>query len=186
MGLALLVALVVVLAPRRAGAAVAPPASIAGGGAGWPGRGWLQRGWRWFGWVAFWGLVAGVAVLAATALYGVLVAGGLHGWPLLAHVLTGGAALVALAGFALAFARARTRGRGSADRSDRPHAGVGGGTFALVLVAGAMAGGSMLASSLPLVGTDGLLALLDIHRWSGLALALVTLLMAARALRRRR
>ncbi|MBK8979311.1 MAG: hypothetical protein IPM29_25725 [Planctomycetes bacterium] len=116
--------------------------------------------------------------LAATALAGSARAAaapgsGLRGVLLFAHVGVGAAFLVGLALLAVLRSAASRPGR-ARDRFG-PLAKV---TFWLVLVTGACTGATMLLATFPWFGAEDLERLLDLHRRSGLALAVAALLHA--------
>ncbi len=113
-------------------------------------------------------MLLAVLGLASTAFYSVLAYGHLAHWLLLAHVLIGGGFVALLAVVALMFAPVCRRG-------DRRLNALAKASFLLLLVLGTVSGGSMLLSMLPVFGTEGLEQLLDLHRWSGLCLAVVAL-----------
>jgi hypothetical protein len=116
-----------------------------------------------------------VAVLGTTALVSVWASGSMHGWPLLAHVVTGGTLTALLAVFALTWAGPSRR---RAEPAFRPAARL---SFSLLLLFGLLAAASMLLSTFPLFGTQGLERLLDLHRFAGLGLCVATALHLALA-----
>lgn len=118
--------------------------------------GWLAR-------VVRLGLLAGVLILGLTAFGTVLTEGAMHGYPLMIHTAAGGAVTVALVLFGCLWAGPR-RATGASIRA----------TFWLVILLGFGTAASMLASMFPLYGTETLERLLDVHRWCGLALFVVT------------
>lgn len=120
-----------------------------------------------------------VGVLAASAFQAVLRGAGLHGWPLLAHVVAGGAFVVLIALFALAALPALLRARGDARPDAASRLGIAG-----ALLCGAVAAASVFASMFALVGGTAFERLLDVHRWAGLGAFVLTMLSAARIARR--
>jgi hypothetical protein len=120
-----------------------------------------------------------VAVLGASAFQAVLRGAGLHGWPLLAHVVAGGAFVVLIALFSLAALPALLRTRGEARPDAASRLGIAG-----ALLCGAIAAASVFASMFALVGGTAFERLLDAHRWAGLGAFVLTMLTAARIARR--
>lgn len=119
--------------------------------------------------------VSSIAVLAVTAFYSVLVHGAMQGWMLLAHMLGAGLLVAALPLFGLTWAlRGRLpwrRGEGA-----RPEVPTGRGWLTelllwVILITGAATAGSMLAGMFPQFDTERLRQLVDVHRYSGLVLA---------------
>ena len=117
--------------------------------------GWLAR-------LVRLGLLACVLTLGLTAFGTVLTEGAMHGYPLMIHTAAGGAVTVVLVLFGFLWA-GRRRASGGSIR----------GTFWLVILLGFVSAATMLASMFPLYGTATLELLLDVHRWSGLALFVV-------------
>jgi hypothetical protein len=91
----------------------------------------------------------------------------MQGYALLAHTVAGGALAVAIAGYALTGAAAHRR-RARPSRSALQRA-----TFPAVLLFGLLGIGTILASTFPLLGTEALLRVIDLHRFSGLGLVVV-------------
>lgn len=111
-------------------------------------------------WIVTW---VCILVLGLTAFGTVLTAGTMGGYPLMLHTAAGGVLCVALGAFALAGSGARRTGLARV-------------TFWAILVLGLGAAVSMLAAMLPWYETATLEVLLDVHRWSGLGLFVVTAL----------
>lgn len=119
------------------------------------------------------GFVLNVGVLGTTAFYSVLVAHGMHGWWLLAHM--GGAggfvATITLMSWTVSFrfmiGGAPTDESGAARiRFPLPVKL----SYWLILVLSLPVMGTMLLSMFPFAGTEDMLKLIDLHRYSGLAL----------------
>jgi len=127
------------------------------------------------------GALSCVLVLGATAFGTVLIRGAMHGLPLLLHVLAGGGLTVALALVALTWVRTNHIG-GAVPRFP----GLTRLAFWFVLLLGLIAGGTMLASTFALAGTEGMERLVDVHRWSGLGMFLAAVLHAYLVRRHRR
>jgi len=147
--------------------------------------------WRWTMRLSYSLTLLAVVVLAATALYGVFVRAGVEHWLLLAHVTAGGAFLVLLVVLALGWAGAcrfdpsRRGPRRQGQKLDGPLAERLPGfslrtriAFWAFLVTGLTTATTMLVSMLPVVDTDGLAQLIEVHRTSGLALVVIALVHA--------
>ena len=116
--------------------------------------------------------IVAVADLAVTSFYAVLSEGVLHGWLLLGHMVGSGAFVALLVLVALTWANSSRFGRqleNDGDGAAIRFTGLAKVSFWLFLLAGLATMGSMLASMLPLFGSDGLHELLDLHRYAGLA-----------------
>ena len=127
-----------------------------------------------------------VAGLAATAFAGVLRTGAMHGWVLWGHTVAAGAFVVALPLTALLWGPRNLPGH-------RPPAATGPGTnsgsspapaiafsplsklaYWLVLLTGWATLATMVPNMMPWLGTPDLLRMIELHRWAGLGLTLVT------------
>ena len=120
-----------------------------------------------------------VAVLGATAFFAVLRFGALQGWLLFAHMFGAGGLVLVLPLLAITWCEASCFGARGQQGGER-------GEFAerffwfpkimfwILLASGLAVSLSMLLSMLPLFGSDGLQALLDVHRYSGLLAVVAT------------
>jgi len=146
-----------------------------------------RRRWNLWEKLVYFGILVSVAMLGATAFYAVLRHGAMHGWWLFAHMFGAGAFTGVLPLLAITWARANRFGREPAADStpdaETPEDAVTPAPrffwlpkflFWLVIVSGLVVILTMLLSMLPLFGTEGLLNLLDLHRYSGL-LAVIAL-----------
>lgn len=125
-------------------------------------------------------MLVAVAVLAVTAFYPSLQHRELDGWLLFVHMVGAGTFVFTLPVLALAWCEP--------SRFDMRRFGARGHTapgrfywlpklmFWILLAAGLIVSLTMLVSMLPLYGTDGLLTLLDIHRYSGLVVVIALLI----------
>lgn len=138
-----------------------------------PRWGFLSRLW----FVAVWLGVVALSVTVALVVFS-SAENALRGWPLLVHASLGGAVLVGLAGLALGFARSARTGAGWR------WGPVGRTCFWTSLVAGTVAGATILVSTLPVFGTEAMHGLIDVHRWAGLALAVAFVMLSGLSLRR--
>jgi len=109
------------------------------------------------------GVLLGVAFLAGSALWAIVATGTLAGWPLLGHVSAGAGVLLLLA--LLALVRAGDRRLPARTRL----------SLWVLLVAGTIAGGTMVGSALPWFDTATLRTLITVHAWSGLVMTLAAL-----------
>jgi hypothetical protein len=123
------------------------------------------------------GALASVTVLGVTAFYTVLQWGGMHGWWLFAHMCGAGALVVVLPLLAINWA-GPSRFGSSQSTGEENYAPrffwIPRLMFWLFLASGLTVVLTMMLSMLPIFGTEGLQALLDIHRYAGL-MAVVTL-----------
>jgi hypothetical protein len=127
------------------------------------------------------GILASVFGLAFTSFFTVLQFGTMKGWWLFAHMFGAGALVGLLPLLAIIWAGPSRFGRGPAGSEEQE-------TYApkffwmpklmfwLLLASGSVVILTMLVSMLPIFGTDGLHALLDIHRYAGLMTVVVLLL----------
>ena len=122
-----------------------------------------------------------LAVLATTAFVATLRGEALHGWALFAHASAGGAFAVLLAVTALATLAPALRVGPLRTLSRLAKCSLSG-----ALACGGLATASILACTFPLVGTQGLARLLDVHRWSGLGAFVLAVSTAALIVRDRR
>lgn len=115
-----------------------------------------------------------IAVLGATAFVEVLRHGELGGWALFLHMVGAGAFTVALPLLALSWAHAnRLLARPSLGNAPPPKFyWLPKLMFWAMVASGLIVTSTMLLSMLPVFGTDGLLTLLSIHRYSGLVLVI--------------
>lgn len=128
-----------------------------------------------------------IVVLGATAFFSVIQYGAMEGWFLLAHTVSSGALIPLLLLLAITWAEANRFGRGTGSgrvaaetdsATPRPNSrfpGIAKLTFWIMLASGCVTASSMLASMLPVIGTDGLHRLLDVHRYGGLLLVVATM-----------
>ena len=164
------------------------------------GKGAPRPRWWLIGRLVYLGLVAAVAILGTTAFYSVLAHGAMHGWALLLHLVGAGAFVVTFALVAIAWAPwNHCRPRSAQGACDLTVAGASSATvspaatdakpqaakpqkfapltklsFWLMLVSGVATAGTMLISMLPLLGTDEMSQMIDVHRYAGLVLVIAT------------
>lgn len=124
------------------------------------------------------GTLVSVAGLGTTAFVAVLQYGTLRGWWLFAHMFGAGAMVACLPLLAITWAGPSRFGRGAQTEEQETYAPrffwLPKLMFWLFLASGLTVVLTMLLSMLPIFGTDGLEALLDVHRYAGL-MAVVTL-----------
>ncbi|MBC8875763.1 MAG: hypothetical protein H8E44_40570 [Planctomycetes bacterium] len=122
--------------------------------------------------------IGSVAMLGATAFFGLLRHGILEGWLLFAHMFGAGAFVVVLPVLAITWCEAsRFGGRrgGEEDEDAAPRfSWIPKVMFWIILVSGLTVTLTMLLSMLPLYGTDCLHDLLDVHRYAGLVAVVAT------------
>ncbi len=168
------------------------------------GKGQPRPRWWMIGRVVYLGLVATVAILGSTAFYSVLAHGAMHGWALLLHLVGAGGFVVAFALVAIAWApwnhccekppagdaacslpssglrdldapsQASPTGPSQVPVKPRKFAPLTKLCFWLILISGVATAGTMLLSMLPIMGTDEMKQMLDVHRYSGLVLVIAT------------
>lgn len=110
-------------------------------------------------------LVVAIVALACTSFISLWRSQGMHGWWLMAHMMSAGVYLAAVTATALFLSR----------RLIGTHPAVGiSYTLLLVLSIGVM--GTILLSMLPVFGTESMRSLIDLHRYAGLGLLVVTVL----------
>ena len=139
-----------------------------------------RTSWNLWEKLVYLGTLVSVGILGATSFYAVLRHGAMHQWWLFAHMFGAGAFVGVLPILAITWGRANRFGAESTSQAS----GVLAPRFFwlpktlywLVLVSGFVVVMTMLLSMLPIFGTDGLLRLLDIHRYRGL-LAVVALVL---------
>lgn len=127
---------------------------------------------NWWERLVYLGILGSVFVLAVTSFVSVLRTGAMHGWWLFVHMFGAGAFVAALPVVALTWCVAS---RFFAKPSQAEAAAVAPrffwvpkAMFWILLASGLVVVLTMLLSMLPVFGTDGLHALLDIHRYAGL------------------
>lgn len=124
------------------------------------------------------GALVSVGVLGVTAFYTVLQFGGMHGWWLFVHMFGAGTMVAVLPLLAITWAGPNRFGSDRSGSEEETYAPrffwVPKLLFWLFLTSGLVVIVTMLISMLPIFGTDGLEALLDVHRYAGL-MAVVTL-----------
>lgn len=137
-----------------------------------------RKRWNWWDVLIYLGTLGAIGVLAGTSFYEVWRHGALLGWPLFLHMVGAGAFTAALPLLALSWAHWNQFRIG-------PEAGKAGPpkffwlqkcTFWTILIAGFVVTMTMLLSMLTLFGTDGMLLLLDLHRYSGLVVVLAAVI----------
>jgi hypothetical protein len=136
---------------------------------------------RWNLWekLVYLGLVVSVAVLGFTSFYAVLRYGVLGGWLLFVHMFGAGLFVGVLPFLAVTWCEpSRFSGTRTGARTERPPRffWLPKVMFWMILLSGFVVTGTMLLSMLPLFGTNGLLQLLDIHRYAGLLVVVAMML----------
>ncbi|NLY03134.1 MAG: hypothetical protein GXY83_44365 [Rhodopirellula sp.] len=135
--------------------------------------------WNWWDVLIYLGTLGSVAVLGVTAFVAVMRTGELLGWMLFFHMFGAGALTAALPVLALSWAHAnRLELRPAAGGGSRPPKFflLSRLMFWVILASGFVVTMTMLVSMLPTFGTDGLLTLLNIHRYSGLVLVIAAVM----------
>ncbi len=116
-----------------------------------------------------------VAILAGTSFGSLLWFGEFRGWSLFAHMLGAGMFVFTLPVLAITWFEPGRFGTGRDDDQGQSQPGplerIPALLFWIVLTGGLIVSLTMLLSMLPLMGTDGLGKLLDLHYWSGLVVA---------------
>lgn len=137
------------------------------------------------------GAIVSVLILGATSFISVLSHGAMHGWFLFAHLFGAGAFVVFLMLIAIMWA-VPSKLCGSACTTmkhdpatavtvddDAPQAGrfhcLTKLAFWLILLSGTITAGTMLISMLPVLGTQALKQMMDVHRYAGLVLVVATI-----------
>ena len=113
-------------------------------------------------------LLGTVLGLASTAFYPVLAGNALANWLLLAHMSSAGTFVTILPLIALTWAMSCRFGRPDSSAASERFSWLGKLSFWLILVGGIVTAGTMFLSMIPILDTDGLHQMLDIHRYSGL------------------
>ncbi len=125
------------------------------------------------------GTLVSVGVLAVTSYYSVWRDGVMSGWWLFVHMFGAGALVALLPLIAITWAGPSRFGTGRPAEEQETYAPrffwLPKLMFWLFLASGLTVVLTMLVSMLPVYGTDGLHALLDLHRYAGL-MAVVTLM----------
>jgi uncharacterized membrane protein len=123
------------------------------------------------------GVLVSVTGLAVTSFFTVLQYGVMKGWWLFAHMFGAGALTGLLPLLAIIWAGSSRFGRGRAGEEEETYAEkffwLPKLMFWLFLASSLVVILTMLFSMLPLFGTDGLHALLDLHRYAGLMAVVV-------------
>ena len=138
-----------------------------------PDSGYERESWSIWEKLVYLGVMGAVGVLGFTSFYAVIQTGVMGGWMLFAHMFGAGAFVVALPVIAITWAESSRFGQRtdlSAEEAgyDAPFFWIPKVMFWILLGSGLVVIMTMLLSMLPLFGTDGLLRLLDIHRYAGL------------------
>lgn len=135
-----------------------------------------RPGWGFFVKIFYFVAVAAIAACAVTSFGAVLFSGKLLGWALVFHMMGAGTFVFLLPILALMWGRSSRFGQ--AYRPGRPERfnGLAKLAFWIMLYAGVITIFSPLISMLPIFGTEGLEVLLDVHRYSGLAVVLAAIL----------
>ncbi|NUQ62369.1 MAG: hypothetical protein HUU20_07765 [Pirellulales bacterium] len=134
--------------------------------------------WNWWDVLVYLGTLGSVGVLGFTSLAAVVRDGVLGGWSLFVHMFGAGAFTAVLPLLALSWAHAnRAELRPAGGQSSPPKfCGISKLMFWLILACGFVVTMTMLVSMLPIFGSDGQHTLLDIHRYSGLAVVVAAVL----------
>jgi len=135
---------------------------------------------RWNLWdlLIYLGLVGCIGVLAVTSFAGVLLHGELGGWALFLHMCGAGAFTAVLPLSMLSWAHInkfdipQSQGKSPAPK----FYWLPKSMFWVIAISGLVVTMTMLVSMLPIFGTDGLLKLLDLHRYSGLLVVMAAAL----------
>jgi hypothetical protein len=152
-------------------AAVVVGAYLAIGIAG-RGRGAPKSRWSLWEWLVYAATLGSVAILAITSFGALLVAGHLGSWALFFHMVGAGAFVFTLPVLAVTWCEPSCfdlRRYGERGQTAPPRFyWLPKLMFWVVLLAGWIVSMTMLVSMLPLLGTEGLNSMLDLHRWTGL------------------
>ena len=139
-----------------------------------------RRRWNWWERLVYLGALVSVATLGFTAFYPVLTLGHMRHWWLFAHMFGAGAMVAVLPLIAITWAgpnRFEVRAESDEEETYAPRFfWLTKLTFWLFLASGLIVALTMMLSMLPVFGTEGQHALLDIHRYAGL-MAVVTLVL---------
>jgi hypothetical protein len=166
-----------------------------------------RRPWTLSARLVYLAFIASVAALSLTSLFSVLRFQAMHGWWLVAHIVSAGVFVPVVTVMALFFPRGfappdaplDNRNASTSDLSVEPGAdprplietdySTSAVIYSLILVLSLVVTGTILLGMFPLFGTLGLERLIDIHRYSGLglfaAVVLHSLLVATGAARQR-
>jgi hypothetical protein len=140
----------------------------------------LRKRFGWFERVIYFFTFVIVMVLGFTAFYSVIRFGHMHRWLLLVHLMAAGAFVVLIALLAVTWCVPARFGRGVDCRPDAHEAGRFNAltklTYWLMLLAGLATAAPMLLSMLPLLDTDLMRDMLNLHRYAGLLLVIATVL----------
>ncbi len=133
------------------------------------------------------GAIASVVILGVTSFVAVLRHGAMHGWFLFLHLFGAGAFVVFLFLVAVMWAVPNQLCGGTcaatsdddldddaSPRAPRFHC-LTKIAFWLILLSGVVTAGTMLISMLPLLGTQGLNQMINVHRYAGLVLVIATI-----------
>lgn len=135
---------------------------------------------RWNLWdiLIYLGTLGCVGGLAATSFVEVLRHGELGGWPLFLHMCGAGAFTAVLPLLVLSWAHLNQFEVGPATGRTAPAKfyWLPKLMFWVIVAGGIVVTMTMLVSMLPIFGTDGMLVLLDLHRYSGLVVVLAMVL----------
>ena len=136
------------------------------------------------------GAITAVLILGVTSFYSVLSHGAMHGWFLILHLYGAGAFVVFLMLIAIMWAVPSKLSGATGTTSTDLHTAVtidhdGPGVprfhcltklaFWLILVSGVVTAGSMLINMLPILGTQDLNQMMNVHRYAGLVLVIATI-----------
>ena len=134
--------------------------------------------WNLWDMLIYLGTLGSVALLGMTSFVAVMRHGELGGWPLFMHMFAAGAFTVVLPLLALSWADANCLrlGHATPEAPGPKFYWLPKLMFWLILPGGLIVTTTMLLSMLPIFGSDDLLTLLDVHRWSGLAVVVATAL----------
>ncbi len=134
--------------------------------------------WNLWDMLIYLGTLGSVALLGATSFVALIRHGELGGWPLFFHMGGAGAFTAVLPLLALSWADANCRQARCAEGEVPPPKfyWLPKLMFWLIVPAGLVVTMTMLISMLPIFGSDGLLKLLDIHRYSGLVVVIAMIL----------
>ena len=135
-----------------------------------------RPGWSFLSRVVYAAVVLAVVLLAATAFYGMLAHGVLEGWLLMLHMMGSGMLTFLLPVLAVLWGKSCTFGPNGEPGAAAMFSPLAKALYWVILASGVIAALTMFVSMLPIFGTDGLRTLLDIHRYTGLLVAVATAL----------
>ena len=151
------------------------------------GRGGVTR-WNWWEKLLYLATVASIAVLGVTSFGAMMRFGILDGWILFAHMFGAGALVAILPLLSLTWCEANRFGGPPPSERVRDYKPrffwFSKAMFWTILAGGLVVTMTMLLSMLPLFGTDGLQALLAIHRYAGLVVVIAVIFHLYSVLRR--